>query len=64
MMSVGIPLGQFQVFPDQGGGTLQNWEVATGVDVMLNPMSWCWVHIPGSQNGGKFLKPNFDICRH
>jgi hypothetical protein len=25
---------------------------------------WCWLHIPGSQNGGKFLKQSFDICRH
>jgi hypothetical protein len=40
-------------FPDQGGG--KNRGVAAGVDVMLNP---------GSQNGGVFLKQDFDICRH
>jgi hypothetical protein len=31
-----------------GGG------LAAGVNVMLNPMTWCWFHIPGSQNGRIF----------
>jgi hypothetical protein len=42
----------------------KNWGVAAGVDVMLNPMSGCGLHIPGSQNGGVLLKQDFDICRH
>jgi hypothetical protein len=28
--------------------------VATGVDVMLDPMGWWRLHIPGAQNGGNF----------
>jgi hypothetical protein len=38
--------------------------VATGVDVMLNPMVRCRLHIPGAQNRGKFLQKNFYIIRH
>jgi hypothetical protein len=34
----------------------KNWGVATGVDVMLDPMGWCWPHIPGAKNRGEFLQ--------
>jgi hypothetical protein len=30
--------------------------VATGVDVMLDSMVRCWLHIPGVQNIGEFLQ--------
>jgi hypothetical protein len=30
--------------------------VATGVDVMLDPMVRCRLHIPGAQNRGEFLQ--------
>jgi hypothetical protein len=56
--------GNLKFFRIKASGLYKNWWVAAGVDVMLNPMVWCWLHIPGSQNGGKFLKQNFDICRH
>jgi hypothetical protein len=38
---------------------LRQWDfektvgVAAGVDVMLNPMGWHWLHIPGVQNRGE-----------
>ncbi len=38
--------------------------MATGVDVMLNPMGWCRLHIPGAQNSGEFLQQRFNISRH
>jgi hypothetical protein len=37
--------------------------MAAGVDVMLNPRSWCWLHIPGAQNRGEFLEQVFNIAR-
>jgi hypothetical protein len=37
-------------------GLCKNWGVATGVDVMLDPMGWCRLHIPGAKNGGEFLQ--------
>ncbi len=38
--------------------------VATNVDVMLYPMGWCRLHIPGVQNIGEFLQQGFYISRH
>jgi hypothetical protein len=35
--------------------------VAAGLDVMLNPVGWSWLYIPGAQNGGEFLKQVFKI---
>ncbi len=40
-------------------GLCKNWGVTAGMDVMLNPMLWCWLHIPGFQNGREFLKQSF-----
>ncbi len=41
----------------------KNWGVADGVYVMLNPMGWCWLHIPGAQNKGEFFKQSFYVSR-
>jgi hypothetical protein len=56
--------GNLKFFRIKAAGLCKNGGVAAGVDVMLNPMSWCGLHIPSFQNGGKFLKQNFDICKH
>jgi hypothetical protein len=32
--------------------------MAAGVNLMLNPMSWCWLHISVSPNRGEFLEQN------
>jgi hypothetical protein len=32
---------------------LQKQGLATGVDVMLDPMGRCWLHIPGAKNRGE-----------
>jgi hypothetical protein len=53
-----IPLWQFQVFLDRGSGTLQKLGDGAGVNLMLNPMSWCWLHISVSPNRGEFLEQN------
>ncbi len=34
------------------------------MDVMLDPMGWCRLHIPGAQNSGEFLLLSFDISKH
>jgi hypothetical protein len=31
------------------------------MDVMFNPMGWCWHHIPGAQNRGVFLQKSFHV---
>jgi hypothetical protein len=36
--------------------------VAVGVDVMLNSMLWCWLHIPSFQNGGKMQARNLELA--
>ncbi len=36
------------IFLDRGSGILQKRGVATGVDVMLDPMVRCRLHIPGA----------------
>jgi hypothetical protein len=48
--------GDLKFFQIKAAGLCKNGGVAAGVDVMLNPISGCGLHIPGSQNGGVFLK--------
>jgi hypothetical protein len=43
-----------QVFLDQSGGILQKLGVSAGVDMMLNPMGWCGLHIPVLKMEGIF----------
>jgi hypothetical protein len=49
-------LGNSQLFRIKAAGFCKNWGVATGVDVMLDPMGSCRLHIPGVKNGGEFLQ--------
>jgi hypothetical protein len=37
--------------------------MATGADVMLDPMVRCRLHIPGAQDRGEFFKEGFYIIR-
>ncbi len=57
-------LGDLQFFWIEAAGFCKNRGVTTGVDVMLDPMVRCRLHIPGAKNRGKFLQKNFDIIRH
>jgi hypothetical protein len=47
-------LGNFKFFRIKAAGLCENWGMAAGVDVLLNPMLWCWLHIPGSKMEGNF----------
>ncbi len=38
--------------------------VATGMDVMLDPVGRCRLHIPGAKDRGEFLQQKFDISGH
>jgi hypothetical protein len=38
--------------------------VVTDVDVMLDPLDRCRLHIPGAKNRGEFLQEGFNIRRH
>jgi hypothetical protein len=48
----------------EAAGFCKNRGVVTSVDVMIDPMGWCQLHIPGMKNGGAFLQQSFDISRH
>ncbi len=45
-------------------GFCENRRVATDVDVMLNPMGWCPLHIPGAQIRVEFLQQSFYNSRY
>jgi hypothetical protein len=47
--------GNLKFFLIMAVGLCKNWGVAASGDVMLNPMSWCLLHIPGSKMEGNFL---------
>jgi hypothetical protein len=42
----------------------KNRGVATGMDVMLDPVGRCRLHIPGVKDKGEFLQLKFDISGH
>ncbi len=57
-------LGDLQFFWIKVAGLCKNGGWLPGVDVMLDNMGWCRLHIPGAKNRGEFLQQSFYISRH
>jgi hypothetical protein len=52
-------LGDLRFFWIEAAGFCKNRGVATGVDVMLDPMGWCRLHITVAKNEGEFCNKVF-----